>query len=362
MPREPSSESPSDSDLAWIKDWKLGVNICVERHGKLVLATGQMQLLEAIDRCHSISAAAREIGVSYRHAWLLVEGVNEGAGEPLVEKAVGGTRGGGARLTPHGKQAVEVFREVRRQVQAHSAGVVPRIQQTWETLPSLHVAAAISLQEVLGQLFADYAVAEPDVRVRVVFGASNELAEHLLSGAPGHLFITADAGQIERLRAAGRLADSPTRVLAQNRLVAIAAVGRPLPIDKPADLLSPEIGRIALAELASPLGQWTRTYLEKLGLREPVEARALFVDNSRAVIAAIHGGRADVGLAYGSDAVAGRGCQILFQTRRSQAAPTYTAALLALESQSARAEGLLQFLSSPAAAARFKACGFLPAD
>jgi molybdenum ABC transporter molybdate-binding protein len=361
MSRKPPA-APSAANLSWIKDWKLGVSVCVERHGQLVLGKGRLQLLEAIDRCHSISAAARDVGMSYRRAWLLVQSINDGAGEPLVEKAVGGTHGGGAHLTPHGKQAIEVFREVRRQVQANSAGLVPRLLETWETTPSLHVAAAISLQEVLGQLLTDYAVAEPEVRVRVVFGASNELAEHLLSGAPGDLFLTADPEQLKRLRIAGLLADVAPRVIAHNRLVAITAAGRELPVSEPADLLSPAVNRIALAEPVSPLGQWTRAYLEKLGLREPVEARAIFVDNSRSVISAIHAGRADVGLAYGSDTLAGRGCQVLFRTRRSQAAPSYAAALLRHDAGTGRAEALWKFLSSPAAAARFKDCGFLPAS
>src|SRR5204862_168053 len=49
-----------------------------------VLGPGRLELLVGIDRLHSISAAARQMGVSYRHAWQMGQRLNEAAGEPGI--------------------------------------------------------------------------------------------------------------------------------------------------------------------------------------------------------------------------------------------------------------------------------------
>jgi molybdate transport system regulatory protein len=82
--------------------WGLKVRVWVERDGRKVLGRGRVELLRLIDRRRSISAAAREMGMSYRRAWGLVRDMNEAAGGPLVAVTTGGPGGGGAALTPGG--------------------------------------------------------------------------------------------------------------------------------------------------------------------------------------------------------------------------------------------------------------------
>jgi molybdate transport system regulatory protein len=67
-------------------------------------------LLEAIDRCGSISGAAREVGISYKTAWDAVDAMNNVAEKPLVRRAVGGVGGGGTMLTEEGKETVRLYR------------------------------------------------------------------------------------------------------------------------------------------------------------------------------------------------------------------------------------------------------------
>jgi molybdate transport system regulatory protein len=70
------------------------------------LGPGKRRLLELIDELGSISAAGRALDMSYRRAWLLVEEVNGSFREPLVEKAPGGSGGGGAALTVAGRNVL----------------------------------------------------------------------------------------------------------------------------------------------------------------------------------------------------------------------------------------------------------------
>jgi molybdate transport system substrate-binding protein len=212
----------------------------------------------------------------------------------------------------------------------------------------------------LGQLLTDYALRQPTVRVRAVFGASDELADHLLAGAPGDLFLTADARQLDRLEA-GHLVRAGLRALvAENALAAIGPEAGAARVRTAADLAGPGVSRVALAAPHSPLGGYTRTYLEKLGLYEVVAARAVQLDNSRSVVSAVRAGQADVGLVYASDAAGAPGCRLLFRVRRAAAAVRYLAAVIQRGQQAEQAQRLLDFLTSRPAAARFRRCGLIP--
>ncbi|OGQ87438.1 MAG: hypothetical protein A2512_02325 [Deltaproteobacteria bacterium RIFOXYD12_FULL_56_24] len=74
------------------------------------LGYGRVVLLERIRDSGSISAAARSMEMSYKHAWDLLDSMNRQAGCKLVETCRGGKAGGGARLTPAGMKAVALFK------------------------------------------------------------------------------------------------------------------------------------------------------------------------------------------------------------------------------------------------------------
>jgi len=75
---------------------------------------GKISLLEAIEREGSLSVAARSIGLSYRRAWNLLADLNGSFEQPVVTTAVGGTRGGGARVTDFGRALIVAFRTLER--------------------------------------------------------------------------------------------------------------------------------------------------------------------------------------------------------------------------------------------------------
>ncbi len=70
-------------------------------------ADKRIDILRRIGEAGSISEAARGAGVSYKAAWQALETLSNLAGQPLVEKAVGGTGGGGAQLTPAGQKVLQ---------------------------------------------------------------------------------------------------------------------------------------------------------------------------------------------------------------------------------------------------------------
>ena len=78
----------------------------------VAIGPGKADLLEAIARTGSISAAGREMGMSYRRAWLLVDVLNASFSKPLVSTATGGQRGGGAQLTDFGTEVLRRYRAI----------------------------------------------------------------------------------------------------------------------------------------------------------------------------------------------------------------------------------------------------------
>jgi len=76
------------------------------------LGPGKIALLEHIAATGSLSKAARELGMSYRRAWLLLDDINGMFDDPATTTSVGGSGGGGARLTDLGREIVKAYREI----------------------------------------------------------------------------------------------------------------------------------------------------------------------------------------------------------------------------------------------------------
>ena len=76
---------------------------------EIAVGPGKVALLGAIEKTGSISAAARDLGMSYRRAWLLIDTMNQCFREPVVATASGGKGGGGALVTATGKEVLRRY-------------------------------------------------------------------------------------------------------------------------------------------------------------------------------------------------------------------------------------------------------------
>lgn len=95
---------------------KISYRVRIVMGEDIAVGPGKVDLLEAIDAAGSISAAARQLGMSYRRAWLLVDTMNRCFAEPLVVAGAGGSRGGGARVTATGREVVRRYRSMQAKV------------------------------------------------------------------------------------------------------------------------------------------------------------------------------------------------------------------------------------------------------
>ena len=92
-------------------DPTLSVRLRVLCGEEVALGPGKSELLAAIAETGSITRAAKQLGISYMHAWSLVQTMNACFRRPLVLAARGGQKGGGTGLTEEGKAVLALYRE-----------------------------------------------------------------------------------------------------------------------------------------------------------------------------------------------------------------------------------------------------------
>lgn len=80
--------------------------------GKHVIKNDFFILLKSISSEGSISAAANNIGISYRKAWKLVKDSEEILNFKLIERLRGGDKGGKSNLTDEGFKLLEAYNEL----------------------------------------------------------------------------------------------------------------------------------------------------------------------------------------------------------------------------------------------------------
>lgn len=119
MPRKGRKSNPLKNPKARPDAVKmLGDNISlkarfwIEKNDETFLASGRVDLLKKLAEYGSISQAAEVMGISYHHAWSMIDKMNELAEEPLVITYQGGKGGGGTELTPRCKYLLAKFDEI----------------------------------------------------------------------------------------------------------------------------------------------------------------------------------------------------------------------------------------------------------
>jgi molybdate transport system regulatory protein len=86
----------------------------LEKDRRPVFGDGRARLLEGIRRVGSIKGGAQTLGMSYRNAWVHLNHMEQRLGMKLVERRVGGSHGGGSRLTPAAAHLLSTYRLFRK--------------------------------------------------------------------------------------------------------------------------------------------------------------------------------------------------------------------------------------------------------
>lgn len=99
-----------------MKPLRVRSKVWLEVDGEPFLGDGRYRLLRAVEQSGSISAAARELGISYRKAWSQLTAMAAHAPFPLFERRTGGKSGGATVLTAETLRLLSAYGELRAAV------------------------------------------------------------------------------------------------------------------------------------------------------------------------------------------------------------------------------------------------------
>jgi molybdate transport system regulatory protein len=112
---------------------KLRIRIVFGEAG--MIGPGKAELLERIAATGSIAAAGRQMGMSYKRAWMLVETLNAMFREPVVDSTRGGPAGGGAVLTDAGRHVLSLYRAFENDAAKAGAARLEAMQELLRDIP-----------------------------------------------------------------------------------------------------------------------------------------------------------------------------------------------------------------------------------
>jgi molybdate transport system substrate-binding protein len=160
------------------------------------------------------------------------------------------------------------------------------------------VAAAASLRAVLPEIAASYAKTHPGTQITATFGASGELRQQVVAGAPVDVVAFAGAAPVDDLVASG-LAEAASRcVIAVNSLVLIGPKGCPRVTFARLARVAPG-EKIAIGDPRSvPAGQYAKAALERLNEWDEVSPRLVYGSDVAAVLAYARRGEVAAAVVY----------------------------------------------------------------
>jgi molybdate transport repressor ModE-like protein len=308
--------------------WVLG-----GRAGADVALDARLPALVASAAAHgTLGAAARDVGLSYRSAWGLIEHATELCGEPVLTLS----RGKGASLAPLGERLLAAHRAAVERVADDALAVPLRGQKTLHP-PARMLRVAASHDIALAQLRDRWRLAHG---IAVDFVGSELALAAYVSGSSeiaGFHVATEPRGASDALL--DRLdpkRDGVIRFLRREQGL-IVPRGNPRRVKAIADIAAKR-----LTIVNRQAGSGTRLLLDRLLARERIDAESIAGYTSEefthaAVAATVAAGRADVGFGIAAAAAQfGLGFvplareQYLFACRRRQLASARIGALRAL--------------------------------
>lgn len=167
------------------------------------------------------------------------------------------------------------------------------------------VSAAISLKAAFEEIGRVFEVRHPGVKVLFNFGASGDLKAQVQGGAPADVFAAAAVRDMDELEKGGFIVTATRIDFASNRLVLITPAGFRLAVASFADLVRPEIRRIAAGNPGTvPAGRYAGEVFLYYGIADALATKLILAENVRQVLDYVARNEVDAGVVYSTDAAA----------------------------------------------------------
>lgn len=223
------------------------------------------------------------------------------------------------------------------------------------------VFAAASLAPVMEDLAATFKGIS-DIVPSIHTAGSNTLRWQIEQGFPADVLVSASAVETEALRARGLVADHSVRPLLRNRLVVIAPMDRPAPLNGLTELPGKVKRFLAMADPDNvPAGRYAREAMRSAGVWDELKDRIAPALDVRAATALVAAYGADYGIVYQTEAVTEPRVAVVWRIPDDQQPLIhYTLARVTAARHPQAADAFYEFLLSPAATKIFQRYGFEP--
>ena len=242
-----------------------------------------------------------------------------------------------------------------------SAGCTDPEAATGAGAGSVLLLAAASTTDAVGEIGAAFEK-ESGTTVKISTGGSNALANQIMAGVPGEVFLSANEKWAAAIVAEGLAQE--TRPLLSNRLVIVTPRGNPARITAPADLLTDRLRHLVLAGEKTPAGMYAEQALRHAGAydRLVADGRIARGRDVRLTLGFVETYEAEAGIVYFTDARASDRVEVVFTFPAKAHDPiVYPLVLLKSSGNPDGGRRLFDYLSSGPALDVFRRHGFLAA-
>lgn len=178
-------------------------------------ADKRIEILRLIAGSGSISQAARQARVSYKAAWQAIDTLTNLAGVVLVECAVGGAGGGGAKITQAGRQLLAVSERLaasRKQVLAEAQAQNSDAQAPSLAAPALsHIGVRTSMRNQLPCLVEQIEATGHMVRVTLGLAGNARLVSRITKASAELLGLKKNLAVLALCKATAVRVEAPAR-------------------------------------------------------------------------------------------------------------------------------------------------------
>jgi len=99
---------------------KIRTKVWLEVNDLHIFGSGLAGLLDNIDQLGTLTAAAHQSNMSYRHAWNLIRHAENHLGRQLVHRRPGGSGGGHSALSPDARHLLSSFNKISSDITGYA--------------------------------------------------------------------------------------------------------------------------------------------------------------------------------------------------------------------------------------------------
>lgn len=225
----------------------------------------------------------------------------------------------------------------------------------------LTVLAAASMTDAMQEIGEAYQETHENIEITYQFDSSGTLKTQIEEGAPADIFISAATKQMDELVQGELVAKDSVFPWLENKVVLIVPKDSEDGPDSFEDAAKEEVPMIAIGNEDVPVGQYTQTIYQNLGLLENIQAKANLASNVRQVLDWVATGNAPCGVVYATDAQIEENVKVVCEAPKGSCDPViYPAGMVSASKEKEASAEFLEYLKTEAVSEILEAYGFTP--